>query len=442
MAKRHFMKKGDWESIFGRLQELVMANSGEDEFEEIFKLVIAKLYSELFADGDEDFKIQKSPELTAQKINDLIYRATNEWKDIFNSAVTSNLTDEHLTICAETLVDHSLLDTNLEMLDGAFEFLISKTAKGGKGQFFTPRHVIECCVQIMDPKPEETVMDPACGSGGFLIHVLNHVKKAQNDFDVKKYTNDRLWGFDFDIRALRVAKALMLIAGDGHTNLFRLNSLFRPNSAPSLFSSKDKNSTDLCIEDVTRTTFRNFKGFDLILTNPPFAGEIKEQHILESYTLTRKGRRLERDTIFLERCVQLLKPGGRLAIVLPHNKFAADSWSYMREWLLRQMRVVGVLGLGRNTFLPHTHQKASVLFAIKREQPIRQIANEDVLFMLSEKDGKNSKGQIIPKSGSKDSDPIWLRADHDLTEIKSRFFNFAEKNNIPWGASRVTALSS
>src|SRR5438105_15574022 len=113
----------------------------------------------------------------------------------------------------------------------------------------------------------------------------------------------------------------MVLAGDGSANIIRLNSLLRPDMV-GLFPTAD--ASILTIEDVCRSRLRNHKGFDLILTNPPFAGEVRERHVLDGYDLSRGRDCIERDVIFLERCVELLRPGGRLAIVLPHNKVAAD----------------------------------------------------------------------------------------------------------------------
>ena len=140
-----------------------------------------------------------------------------------------------------------------------------------------------------------------------------------------------------------------------------------------------------------RTRMRRHKGFDLILTNPPFAGEVREPQVLEGYATSRGRPRIERDVLFVERCTELLRPGGRLAIVLPHNKFAGSSFAYLREWLIRRARILAVVGLGRNTFLPHTHQKASVLFVQRRRQGEENAPDEKTFFAISERDGKNSK---------------------------------------------------
>jgi type I restriction enzyme M protein len=431
------MRPGDWESVFGRLEELVLANSGEDEFQEIFKLLIAKLFDEMHG-GEEgaSFAIGSTSRATAESVNSLLSRVSDDWPAILEGPPRTRLSDEHVSVCVEALQGYSLLDTNVEVLDGVFEYLVSKASKGAKGQYFTPRHVIDCCVRILAPQPGERIADPACGSGGFLVHALTY-EREHSPNGVVQADGRNLWGFDFDRRSIQVAKALMLVAGARESNLFRVNSLLTPQATVSLLGSADLDPTEprLTIEDVLRTRTRGHVGFDIILTNPPFAGEIREGHILETYELARRQRSIERDVLFLERCVDLLRPGGRLAIVLPHNKFASQSWSYAREWLLKRMQVVAVLGLGRNTFMPHTSQKTSVLVGVKRSKVLRSVPDEEILFLISEKDGKDSRGRVIERSGTNAEDPSWIRTDHDLDALVTLFREFAVRIGLGWGVS-------
>ncbi|MBI2764714.1 MAG: N-6 DNA methylase [Chloroflexi bacterium] len=441
MSKRHRMQAGDWESVFGRLQELVLANSGEDEFEEIFKLVLAKLYTELHPATGFAFASLATPELTAKQVNAILVRVAGQWRGILPETPESALTDEHLAVCVEALEGHSLMETSLEVLDGAFEYLVSRVAKGSKGQYFTPRHVVEFCVRAIAPKASELIADPACGSGGFLMHAFRHLTNGVPRDEARLIAQNQLWGFDFDARAVQVAKALMLVAGDGHSNLYRLNSLLTPTAAGTLFPLPSS-AQAATIEDVMRSRLRHFKGFDVILTNPPFAGELREKHILSTYELSRSDRRVERDVLFLERCVQILRPGGRIAIVLPHNKLASESWAYVREWLLQQMQVVAVLGLGRNTFLPHTSQKAGVLFGIKREKPTKTTVNERVLFLISEREGKDSRGQPVLRPGVSLETAAWQKLEHDLGELADVYRAHAEgrKERIAGGIHAVVPV--
>ena len=429
MAQRHQIRAGDWESIVGRLQELVLANSGEDEFQEIFKILVAKLYAEKFPRQGARFAIRESSAATAKALNTLLAKSAAHWPGIVDGDARSRLADDHLAICVDAIAGYSICNTNFEALDGFFEFLVSRVAKGAKGQYFTPRQVIECCVRILNPTPDETVLDPACGSAGFLVHVLNH-NANRLKVPMREYCAKKLWGCDFDKRAIQVAKALMLVAGDDSSNLHQLNSLIKADAGDLMDMANGTSS--LTIEDLLRSKVRKFRGFDVILTNPPFAGEIREPALLQSYEVARHNRRMERDVLFLERCVQLLRPGGRLGIVLPHNKFGGTSWSYLREWLIRRVRIVVVLGLDRNAFLPHTHQKTSVLFGIKREKPVRRAAGEPVLFVLSESSGKDSTGKMRQRPGTLPDHPAWIRADHDFAGIVDQVGAFAQAHELGW----------
>jgi type I restriction enzyme M protein len=211
-----------------------------------------------------------------------------------------------------------------------------------------------------------------------------------------------------------------------------VNSLTLPNLLQATFLNDLHGDRALTVEDVVRAKARNFKGFDIVVTNPPFAGEIRERDLLDAYQLGTKSNRMERDVLFLERCVQLLKPGGRLAIVLPHNKVGGRNWSYARDWLLKRVRITTVLGLGRNTFLPHTAQKAAVLFGIKRQHVQRAIPDEKILFLVSERDGKDSKGRLIEKVGSDYSEPAWLRVNHDLCDLSDVVHKFQDEHQDSW----------
>lgn len=431
MAKRHSNRVGNLESLFLRLEELVLANSGEDEFEEVFKLLIAKLWDERSGKGSR-FRVQSSEAETFEAVRVLLREAERGWPGILDTAIEPGLTPEHLQVCVEALSPHRLSDAGFEVMDGLFEFLVAKGSKGAKGQYFTPRHVIELCVRMLKPTSEETVLDPACGSGGFLFHAMNYVREHEelSPAALERYCSNKVWGFDIDARAVRVAKTLMVLAGDGGSNILRLNSLVQPEMMGLFNKTPESGGQALTVEDVCRSRMRHHKGFDIILTNPPFAGEVREPQILDSYALSKGKARMERDILFLERCVQLLKPSGRMAIVLPHNKFAVESLGYVREWVLKRTRVLGVVGLGRNTFLPHTHQKASVMVLQKNAQSVKEYKNPSIFFAISERDGKNSKGQFVTRDDAGESDPAWSRVDHDFEEILKSFGEFSEMETL------------
>lgn len=296
------------------------------------------------------------------------------------------------------------MGSNLRIMDDAFEYLLPTEAKKKKGQFFTPRHVVEMCVRMLNPTQKEYVMDPACGSGGFLLHAMDWCYPADDndkrELRKHKYASKYLWGIDFEQRAAKTSRALMLIAGDGHTNIFGpdVNSLdpktwYETGSGQTLMhglrqakltTTPIPENETLRDEDKAWEYFDNLK-FDVVLANPPFAGEMKDRKMLAHYELARpalkragedKSPKEERDVLFIERILKMLKPGGRAAIVLPQGKFNNSSLAFIREWILKKARLMAVLGLHPNTFKPHTGTKTSVLFVQKyTQEQLKSIAS-------------------------------------------------------------------
>jgi type I restriction enzyme M protein len=408
-------KEFNFKKIVQDLEELVLADSGKDEFNEIFKLIFAKIWDEKEAqenrkDKQVEFRKALDPDITYDRINTLFHKAAEEWPGIFRDGEDIELTKRHLQVCVGPIEGVRLLGSNLRVMDDAFEYLLPTEAKKKKGQFFTPRHVVEMCVRMLNPGSKEYVMDPACGSAGFLLHAMEWCYPAR-DQDAReqrkfKYASKYLWGIDFETRAAKTARALMLIAGDGHTNIFGPdvssldpktwyetssgNSLMHGLRQAKLTVKKIPANETLRDEDNAWEYFENLK-FDVILTNPPFAGEMKDRKMLAHYELARpalkrakdKAPKEERDVLFIERVLKMLKPGGRAAIVLPQGKFNNSSLAFIREWILKKARLLAVVGLHPNTFKPHTGTKTSVLFfqkytgeALARIEEVKQeVAN-------------------------------------------------------------------
>lgn len=395
-------KEFNFKKIIQDLEELVLADSGNDEFNEIFKLIYAKIYDEKQAEEDPRrkqevlFKKYKNPKETKKRINELYQKACENWPGVFKEA-NIELNDEHLQVCIGPIEDKRLLGSNLRIMDDAFEYLIPTEAKKKKGQFFTPRHVIDMCVRMLNPKEYEYVIDPSCGSAGFLLHAMEWAMPADSDSEREKrrnrYAQKYLWGIDFEERAAKTSRALMLIAGDGHTNIFGPNvssidpkTWYKTRSGKGLMVQlcnanllKNKGFDDDLLDDEEKAwDFFSELNFDIVLANPPFAGELKDKKMLQHYELAAPALRRakdkqpkeERDVIFIERIINLLKPGGRAAIVLPQGKFNNSSLAYIREFILHKARLLAVVGLHGNTFKPHTGTKTSVLVIQKytREQ--------------------------------------------------------------------------
>ena len=391
-------KNFDFKKIVQDLEELVLADSGKDEFNEIFKLIFAKIWDEKEAlekrpNKVVEFRKALDPEITYDRINNLFHKACEEWPGIFKEGEDIELAKRHLQVCVGPVEGVRLMGSNLRIMDDAFEYLLPTEAKKKKGQFFTPRHVVEMCVRMLNPTRTEYVMDPSCGSGGFLLHAMDWCYPAadneQRELRKHRYAGKYLWGIDFEQRAAKTSRALMLIAGDGHTNIFGpdVSSLdpktwYETGSGQALMNDLRKakltakkipENEPLTDDDKAWEFFDELK-FDVILANPPFAGEMKDRKMLVHYELAKpalkragddKQPKEERDVLFIERILKMLKPGGRAAIVLPQGKFNNSSLAFIREWILKKARLLAVVGLHPNTFKPHTGTKTSVLFIQK-----------------------------------------------------------------------------
>lgn len=437
------------------LEELVLANAGVDVFQEVFKLIYAKLYDEKEARSRPDkevyFRMSKDPKFTFDIVNRLFKESVLEWPGIFSPHDELQLSPEHLAVCVSELEDIKLLDSNLEIIDAAFEYLLPEVAKGKKGQYFTPRHVIDMAVKMLNPRDKEYIIDPASGSGGFLIHAMQWVwshdlKDAPHEKQIE-YAQRYLYGIDFDDKPVKISRALMLIAGDGRSHIFKLNSL-NPREWQGSDSEKEKARAELRplllkTGDYTkdRENEENFRyfAFDILLTNPPFAGEIRESTLLRNYELAmRKGKlpkKVERDLLFIERALQLIKPGGRMAIVLPQGKLNNTNTEYVRKWIMDKARILAVVGLHVNTFKPHTGTKTSVLFLQKWGGEAGEPKDDYPIFMaVSKKPGKDNSGEYVYKKDEKGNFILDERGrrilDHDLDEIAEAFIKFAKEQKF------------
>ena len=407
------------------LEDEVLANAGVDVFEECFKLIFTKLYDEWLSGkkparyleftnaGRTEFKLKEA-------IQELFDAANTQWKGVFEEKAKITLSPSHLSICVASLQNVKLFNSNLEVVDDAFEYLMNKSSKGEKGQFFTPRYVIEMCVKMMNPKEHEKMIDTACGSCGFPVHTIFHVWRQmakdrgikvselfsldQKPFDFTEYVKHNIFGIDFDEKAVRVARTLNLIAGDGHTNVLHLNTLDYDRWEETL---KQNEWLSTYFEGFNRLQglsrgkgYQEFD-FDIVMANPPFAGDIKETRILNRYELGKneKGKtqnKVGRDILFIERNLDFLKPGGRMAIVLPQGRFNNSSDKYIREYIAQRCRILAVVGVHGNTFKPHTGTKTSVLFVQKWDDVLCP-KKEDypIFFATQQKQGKDNSGDKI-----------------------------------------------
>lgn len=409
------------------MEDEVLANAGVDVFEKLFKLVFTKLYDEMQSGGDPkrhlEFRNYGDTETELKtKIQRLFDEAKKKWNGVFSRDSKIELTTSHLSVCVSSLQDVKLFNSNLDVVDDAFEYLINKSSKGEKGQYFTPRYVIDMCVKMLNPQENETMIDTAAGSCGFPVHTIFHVwEQIMKDEGLNKnhlftleqkparccdYVNEKVFAIDFDEKSVRVARTLNLIAGDGQTNVLHLNTLD--------WERWDEKTKD---DDAWRDTYgpgwkklkrlrtdeksdREFM-FDILMANPPFAGDIKETRILAKYALGKKANgkyqsKVGRDILFIERNLDFLKPGGRMAIVLPQGRFNNSSDQYIREYIAERCRILAVVGLHGNVFKPHTGTKTSVLLVQKWDDELcpRQ-EDYNIFFATMQEPSKDNSGDKI-----------------------------------------------
>jgi len=438
-------------SIVLDMEDEVLANAGVDVFEEVFKLIFIKLFDELqntrkltknlefrnYGESDSELK---------EKIEGIFSKAKKEWGGVFNEDEKLRLTPSHLSVCVSSLQDVKLFNSNLDVIDDAFEYLVNKTAKGEKGQYFTPRYVIDMAVQMLNPTESETMIDTASGSCGFPIHTVFAVwKKIYADMGIEashlftaekktdralEYVKNKVFGIDFDEKSVRVSRMLNIIAGDGHTNVLNLNSLDYDRWDET---TKDEDWQDSYFEGWKRLKkLRTNKDsnkeyeFDLLLANPPFAGDIKESRILAKYELGKNAAgkwqtKVGRDILFIERNLDMLKSGGRMAVVLPQGRFNNSSDKYIRDFIAEKCRILAVVGLHGNVFKPHTGTKTSVLLVQKWDAELcPKVEDYPIFFATMREPSKDNSGEKIYVKNEDGT----LRLDaHDHLIIKHDLFN-------------------
>ena len=436
-------QKKSLKDLILEMEDEVLANAGVDVFEELFKLVFTKLYDEMESGRDKKrhlvFKNYGDTETELKaKIQELFDKARGKWEGVFPDGAKIDLTPSHLAVCVSSLEGVKLFNSNLDVVDEAFEYLINKSSKGEKGQYFTPRYVIDMCVKMLNPQEHETMIDTAAGSCGFPVHTIFHVwHQIRRDLGLPisdhftteqrtpretDYVQNNVFAIDFDEKAVRVGRTLNLIAGDGQTNVLHLNTL----DYERWFEKTDNDETwrdiygegwkKLRKQRAEKEQNRDF-AFDILMANPPFAGDIKESRILAKYELAhsvsldkvskvdetdpniedvtqrtptfpeflrvshekiykmadgtfrkvkvKDQNNVGRDILFIERNLSFIKPGGRMAIVLPQGRFNNSSDKDIREYIADQCRILAVVGLHGNVFKPHTGTKTSVLLVQK-----------------------------------------------------------------------------
>ncbi|MGL3210962.1 HsdM family class I SAM-dependent methyltransferase [Bradyrhizobium sp. BR 1433] len=416
----------------------------EKAFWQLLYLIFAKIVDEqqskrLFFVGATERNTPEGQARIAKRIHALFDTVKGQVKDVFDGYERLEPNDRSLAYVAAQLARFDLLSADTDAKGMAFEAITSHTLKQKKGQFFTPRNVIQMMVEMIDPQPGKRVLDPACGSGGFLIVALNHARRRilteigcpapddpvpserkRADPLAKRYARENLYGFDVDGDLRKAARMNMVMNGDGHGHIFNFNSLEYGvyGEKESVANTRYRTPEMAVVERTLGVGAGEAHGqFDYVFTNPPFGAKIPVEdpevlrHYELGYTWRRDGERWVRhalqkkvapEVLFIEACWKFLKPGtGVMALILPNGILGnpGEQMEFVRHWLLQNGELLASVDLPAETFLPQVSVQASCLFVRRRAlDEIRMVGRRGpkqrpVFMAIAENCGHGRRGE-------------------------------------------------
>lgn len=416
--------------------------------DQMLNIVFCKLYDEINTGSDDVVSFRAaasdSDDVIAARVQLLFDQVAKKYQDVFDGRSSLEIDNGSTAYIVGELQNYSLMDSDRDAVGEAFEVFVGPALRGSEGQFFTPRNVVKMVVDMLDLRPGEMIIDPACGSGGFLIQALEAVwKKLEKDGAQKGWSDTVLErerrevaeryfrGIDKDTFLAKVTKAYMAIMGDGRGGIFCANSLDRPAN----WSERHRESTKLGT-------------FDVVVTNPPFGSKIKisDKQIIEQYDLGRKWKRDTADRyqrtetphadrppqiLFLERCLQLLKPSGRMGIVLPESMVGNPSYRFVMQWISQEMSILAVVALPEPLFKTSgkggTHTKVCVVIATKKSADATDFNDDSQLFLSDVRwCGHDSRGN--PTLRVVDGEERIL---DEVPEVASLYLRHADGEELP-----------
>jgi len=394
---------------FEEIHNFIYANDGlstQQTLEEFIKLLFIKILDErndikffkITSEEFESIKNSKKDNFFSSRISNLFNKTITEYSDLFDEDEKIRLSIVSLGFIVNKLQNISLTNSSSDVTGLAFQKFLSHHEKDGRGQFFTPEPIIDFCVKIIQPKLGETIIDPACGSGGFLFSALEFIKNQNNNCNISNTIRDNIYGIDINKSIARIAKMKLILEANIETNIYNTNSLKDIDEIKLNFSNE-----------------KVIKGFDIVLTNPPFgtAGKITNKSTLSkfdlgykwiksnsSYIKTNKLQKAQTaEILFIERSIDLLKEGGRMGIVLPNGHFENPSLEYLRFYIKQRCKILAIVNLPQETFIPYgTGVKTSLLFLEKETKNV--ITEYNVFF------GKITK---LGYQGNKNGNPIYKK---------------------------------
>ncbi len=357
----------DLKKIFKRLLNIVVARDTkstrrDDQLNNLCNVILAKLEGDKIAkylpSEPMPFQVWNTEDETATKIKELYQGMRRSHRDLFMTDIDQdiNLDSHTLHSCAFELSRYQLRDTSISVISEAFQIFRTSSLKAEEGQYYTPYPVIRSAIKLLEIKPSDTVLDPACGTGGFLLESYRQLIDSHPNMshsDAIGWANRNLYGVDKDRINIKLTKAIMLIIGDGSTNTYLGDSI-----RTHLWSSSFPQLQSALTPDT----------FTCIVTNPPFGKDLKVSKVdakAAGLTISRKVKnendgsisfskilQEEREIgiVFLERCYELLTVKGRLGIILPETYMFSPSYRWLRYWLQDKLELKGMLNIPMEAF--------------------------------------------------------------------------------------------
>lgn len=284
------------------------------------------------------------------------------------------VSDSIIYSIVQILQEISLVKAGIDVKGEAFEKFLGKVFKGEMGQYFTPREIVKFMVSFLKPTEVDYVIDPACGSGGFLLEALEQVReKLEHELDVEDakrawtdFALQQVWGIEINSQLARVSMMNMILHEDGHTNIENADALDNIGTW-----SRDG-------------LVKNFgTKFSLLVTNPPFGAEVKwtEKQYLSKYVLGKGKKQQKTEILFIERALEMLRPGGRMGIVLPDGILANSSLQYVRDFIEERAQILAIVSLPQGAFTYYgTGVKTSLVF-LRKKQTGEKLPEKYAVFM-------------------------------------------------------------
>lgn len=420
---------------FRRCHNYIHGNEGmpkDAAFWQFLFLIFCKMHDErrlgehrdFWAGPYEPFEPEGQKKIR-QRILPLFESVKRAYPELFKGNEEITLSDRALAFIVSELSRYDFARTDVDAKGAAYQEIVGTNLRGDRGQYFTPRGAIRLLVQMLAPKEHERVLDPACGTGGFLVEVLNflnsvfhkekHVSAGDENTEefitirdrLANFAGSNLFGADFDPFLVRASQMNVMMAGNSVGHLFHMNSLEFPHG--------HLNGVKPAAEAIKLGTM------DVVVTNPPFGSDIPvtERNILEQFELARRWERqgkgfvmtqnlkpaVSPEILFIERCVQWLKPGGRMGIVLPDGILGNPGDEYIRYWILRHCWVLASIDLPVECFIVEANVNILTSLLLLKKKTQQEIQAEDlgkqvdypVFMAVAEKVGFDRRGNTLWK---------------------------------------------